>query len=219
MPCTPASVVVGHPRFFLGSDSAPHPRHLKECATACAGVFTSPYIVPYLATLFARRGCLDRLVPFMSEFGAAFYGVSAPTATVTLLRQPQLVQVSTRPGVAPAPGVGKRAQALTPVCGGAPPPAPARRGHPTHGHRRPLRMATTMLRPTATSFHSGRAGSCPAAWPDVRFCTRANPPNQADVAAMGAGGACTPHGSIHAHTHAPSRPRCRRWSSGRVLLR
>ncbi|KAK9729525.1 dihydroorotase [Basidiobolus ranarum] len=41
----------GHPRFFLGTDSAPHPKHLKECAQACAGVYTSSHVLPYVATI------------------------------------------------------------------------------------------------------------------------------------------------------------------------
>jgi dihydroorotase len=85
--------VAGHPRFFLGSDSAPHPRHLKECATSCAGVFTSPLILPYLATLFERRGCLARLPAFVGEYGARFYRLPLQQARVVLVRQPQIVPV------------------------------------------------------------------------------------------------------------------------------
>ena len=76
----------------MGSDSAPHPRHLKECATACAGVFTAPYLLPYLATLFERRGCLHRLADFVSTFGARFYGLPQQQRQVTLVRQPQVVK-------------------------------------------------------------------------------------------------------------------------------
>jgi len=65
----------GHPRFFLGSDSAPHSQDKKECACACAGVFTSRYLMQYLADTFERHGMLDRLGAFTSEFGAAFYDV------------------------------------------------------------------------------------------------------------------------------------------------
>lgn len=76
----------GHPRFFLGSDSAPHPRHLKECVTACAGVFTTPYILPYLATTLEKLGCLDRLRGFACENGPRFYQLQPQTATVKLTR-------------------------------------------------------------------------------------------------------------------------------------
>jgi len=64
-----------NPKFFLGSDSAPHPRHLKECQTACAGVFTSPFILPYLATIFEKLNCLVYLPQFISENGRKFYNL------------------------------------------------------------------------------------------------------------------------------------------------
>lgn len=83
-----AAVREGHPRFFLGSDSAPHPREAKECATACAGVFTSPWLLPYLADTFDRLGCLPRLPDFAGAFGARFYGLPPATGTVTLVRRP-----------------------------------------------------------------------------------------------------------------------------------
>ncbi|MDA0576655.1 MAG: dihydroorotase [Verrucomicrobia bacterium] len=80
-----------HPRFFLGSDSAPHPRAAKEAACACAGVYTSPLLLPYLADTLDRLGCLDRLPAFVSEFGRRFYGLPAQPETVRLVRQPQVV--------------------------------------------------------------------------------------------------------------------------------
>ncbi|RKP10079.1 dihydroorotase, homodimeric type [Thamnocephalis sphaerospora] len=67
----------GHPRFFLGSDSAPHTRNTKECAQACAGVYTTPALVPYLAALFDELNCLDKLQGFACDFGRRFYGVQA----------------------------------------------------------------------------------------------------------------------------------------------
>lgn len=81
----------GHPRFFLGSDSAPHPRTSKECAEACAGVFTGPLLLPYLADTLDRLGCLDRLRDFVSSFGRRFYALEETTARVTLVREPQTV--------------------------------------------------------------------------------------------------------------------------------
>ncbi|KAI9014385.1 dihydroorotase, homodimeric type [Phycomyces nitens] len=69
-------VAQGHPRFFLGSDSAPHPSHTKETAHACAGVFTTPLILPYLAKIFEDIGCLDKLEGFACQFGKQFYGLS-----------------------------------------------------------------------------------------------------------------------------------------------
>ncbi|KAI7883420.1 dihydroorotase, homodimeric type [Lichtheimia hyalospora FSU 10163] len=66
----------GHPRFFLGTDSAPHPAHAKENARACAGVFTTPLVLPYLAKIFEEIGCLDKLENFACHFGSQFYGLS-----------------------------------------------------------------------------------------------------------------------------------------------
>lgn len=70
-----AAVKAGLPRLFLGTDSAPHAQETKEAACGCAGCFTAPQALPILATLFEREGVLDRLQPFTSEFGAAFYGL------------------------------------------------------------------------------------------------------------------------------------------------
>ncbi len=81
------TICEGHPRFFLGSDSAPHPRSAKEAACGCAGVFTSPLLLPYLADCFERLGCLDHLAEFTSSFGRAFHGLSALEGSVTLERQ------------------------------------------------------------------------------------------------------------------------------------
>ena len=81
------AVKTGHPRFFLGSDSAPHERGMKETACGCAGVFTSPWLMPYLADCLDRLGALDRMESFASRFGAAFYGRPIVDGTVTLERQ------------------------------------------------------------------------------------------------------------------------------------
>ncbi|EGF80916.1 hypothetical protein BATDEDRAFT_87985 [Batrachochytrium dendrobatidis JAM81] len=80
----------GHPRFFLGTDSAPHPRHTKEnTATAAAGVFVTPFVMPYLATILDSFGALDRLEGFACQFGRAFYGIpnkDASTKQATLVK-------------------------------------------------------------------------------------------------------------------------------------
>ncbi|KAJ3298443.1 hypothetical protein HK104_010703 [Borealophlyctis nickersoniae] len=70
-----AVIKEGHPRFFLGTDSAPHPRHLKENAASCAGVFTGPYVLQYLASILDLFGALDQLRPFACENGRRFYGL------------------------------------------------------------------------------------------------------------------------------------------------
>lgn len=82
-----AVVQSGHPRFFLGSDSAPHPRNAKECASACAGVFTGPLLLSYLADTFEGLQCLDRLADFTSTFGARFYGLTPSAETIRLVRR------------------------------------------------------------------------------------------------------------------------------------
>ncbi|MDE0838825.1 MAG: dihydroorotase [Kiritimatiellae bacterium] len=83
-----AAVSSGSPKFFLGSDSAPHPRDAKECAVGCAGVFTSPLMLPYLADCFERIGCLEKLAAFVSENGRRFYDVLESRDCVTLERRP-----------------------------------------------------------------------------------------------------------------------------------
>ncbi|KAL8450755.1 hypothetical protein Emed_002393 [Eimeria media] len=63
----------GHPQFFLGSDSAPHPRSKKDAEPPAAGVFTQSFLLAYLADIFSRAGCLDKLRGFVCEHAAAFF--------------------------------------------------------------------------------------------------------------------------------------------------
>ncbi|KAI9596659.1 Dihydroorotase [Syncephalis fuscata] len=77
-------VAEGHPRFFLGSDSAPHSRETKECAHACAGVFTSSALVPYVASVFEEIGALDKLKGFVCDFGRQFYRIPQPQSDETI---------------------------------------------------------------------------------------------------------------------------------------
>ncbi|RZU99002.1 dihydroorotase [Spiribacter vilamensis] len=81
----------GHPRFFLGTDSAPHPRHAKENACGCAGIFTAPLAIELYAEAFDKAGALDRLAGFASHFGADFYGLPRNTDTITLERRPRVL--------------------------------------------------------------------------------------------------------------------------------
>ncbi len=76
------------PRFFLGTDSAPHPRPAKERRGAAAGIFTAHAALELYAEAFDRVGALDRLGAFASQRGAAFYGVEPSSETVTLVRDP-----------------------------------------------------------------------------------------------------------------------------------
>jgi dihydroorotase len=64
------------PRFFLGTDSAPHPDAAKEAACGCAGVFSAPVALSCLAQVFEEEGALDRLESFAALNGAAFYGLA-----------------------------------------------------------------------------------------------------------------------------------------------
>ena len=78
----------GSPRFFLGTDSAPHAAPLKEHAAACAGCYTALSALELYAEAFEAAGALDRLEGFASLHGPAFYGLPVNTGTVTLRREP-----------------------------------------------------------------------------------------------------------------------------------
>jgi dihydroorotase len=77
----------GDPRFFLGTDSAPHPRRDKEAACGCAGCFTAPAAMPLYAQAFEQAGALHRLEGFASHHGADFYGLPRNSGTLTLVRR------------------------------------------------------------------------------------------------------------------------------------
>jgi dihydroorotase len=77
----------GNRRFFLGTDSAPHPAHLKEHATGCAGCYTAHAALEMYAEVFDQVGALGRLEAFASFNGADFYGLPRNTGTVTLERR------------------------------------------------------------------------------------------------------------------------------------
>jgi len=82
------AVFAGHPRLIFGSDSAPHPRHKKECCGCAAGVFSAPTALPMLAQLFEEAEQLERLADFVSTNGARFYRIAPPQKTVELRRAP-----------------------------------------------------------------------------------------------------------------------------------
>ncbi|WP_295377392.1 dihydroorotase [uncultured Pseudacidovorax sp.] len=77
----------GSPRFFLGTDSAPHPAHLKEHATGCAGCYTALSAIELYAEAFDNAGALDKLEGFASFHGPDFYGMPRNTDTITLRRE------------------------------------------------------------------------------------------------------------------------------------
>ncbi|HRY16807.1 MAG TPA: dihydroorotase [Candidatus Competibacteraceae bacterium] len=77
----------GNPKFFLGTDSAPHPRQGKEAACGCAGCYTAHTALELYAEVFEAAGALDRLEAFASFHGADFYGLPHNAETITLQRQ------------------------------------------------------------------------------------------------------------------------------------
>ena len=80
------TVTTGDPKFFLGTDSAPHARHAKESACGCAGIFSAPAALESYAETFEELGCLDKLEGFASEHGPRFYGLPLNAGTLTLER-------------------------------------------------------------------------------------------------------------------------------------
>ena len=82
-----AAATSGNPRFFLGTDSAPHARHAKESDCGCAGCYTALHAMELYATAFDRAGALDRLEGFASHFGAQFYRLPRNSGTLTLARE------------------------------------------------------------------------------------------------------------------------------------
>lgn len=81
-----AAAVSGDPKFFLGTDSAPHSRAAKESACGCAGLFNAPFALESYATVFDEEDALDRLEAFASEYGPRFYGLPVNEDFVTLER-------------------------------------------------------------------------------------------------------------------------------------
>lgn len=81
------AAISGNPRFFLGTDSAPHPKGLKEHACGCAGCYTALHALELYAEAFDAAGALDKLEGFASFFGADFYGLARNVGTVTLRRE------------------------------------------------------------------------------------------------------------------------------------
>lgn len=82
-----AAATSGSPKFFLGTDSAPHPVQLKEHASGCAGCYTAHAAMELYAQAFDSAGALDKLEAFASFHGADFYGLPRNTGTVTLKRE------------------------------------------------------------------------------------------------------------------------------------
>jgi dihydroorotase len=81
----------GSPKYFLGTDSAPHEKGTKEAACGCAGVYTSHAAMEFYAMAFESVGALDRLEGFTSHYGAKFYGLPLNEGYVKLIKNPQKI--------------------------------------------------------------------------------------------------------------------------------
>ncbi|MDB5668062.1 MAG: dihydroorotase [Alphaproteobacteria bacterium] len=81
----------GSPKFFLGTDSAPHALEAKQSGCGCAGIFNAPYALESYATVFEEEGALDRLEAFAAENGPIFYGLPLNEERVTLVREEQKI--------------------------------------------------------------------------------------------------------------------------------
>jgi dihydroorotase len=89
-----AAAISGNPKFFLGTDSAPHAKGTKEAACGCAGCYTAYAALELYAEAFEQAGALDRLEAFASFFGADWYGLPRNRNTVTLVREAWTVPAS-----------------------------------------------------------------------------------------------------------------------------
>ena len=81
------AVKTGSPKFFLGTDSAPHEKHRKESACGCAGCYSAWSAIELYAEIFDSLGILDKLENFASHFGADFYGLPRNSGTITLTKE------------------------------------------------------------------------------------------------------------------------------------
>ena len=86
-----AAATSGHPRFFLGTDSAPHAKHDKESACGCAGIYSAHNAIELYAEVFDDAACLEKLEAFSSHYGAGFYGLPRNSKTITLEKKDWVV--------------------------------------------------------------------------------------------------------------------------------
>ena len=80
-----------HPKLMFGSDSAPHPKHKKECCGCAAGVFTSPIALQVLVELFEKHNCLDNLNDFVSLTAQKIYELTPKKKTIKFIKKDFLV--------------------------------------------------------------------------------------------------------------------------------
>ncbi len=84
----------GNPKFFLGTDSAPHATSAKENTCGCAGCYSMPYAIEYYAEAFDSVGKIDKLDDFAGRFGAEFYEVPVNEQSIELIKKPQVIKQS-----------------------------------------------------------------------------------------------------------------------------
>ncbi len=96
-----AAATSGNPKFFLGTDSAPHVTTAKETACGCAGIYTAHAAIELYAEAFEGAGALDKLEAFSSHFGPDFYGLPRNTDRITLVRESHAVSARHHGGVTP----------------------------------------------------------------------------------------------------------------------
>ena len=89
-----AAAISGSPKFFLGTDSAPHAQSTKEAACGCAGCYTANAGIEFYAEAFDAAGALDKLEGFASFHGPDFYGLPRNAGSITLKREAQAVPAS-----------------------------------------------------------------------------------------------------------------------------
>jgi dihydroorotase len=90
----------GNPKFFLGTDSAPHLRGKKECPCGAAGVYSAPVAIPLLVQIFEEANALDKLADYVAGFGADFYGIPRTSRELVLERSEWFVPMEVH-GVVP----------------------------------------------------------------------------------------------------------------------
>ena len=86
-----AAATSGNPKFFLGTDSAPHTIAQKESKCGCAGIYSAPYALPFYAEVFEHENKLDQLEKFASHHGADFYGLPRNQDTIRLIQKSQSI--------------------------------------------------------------------------------------------------------------------------------
>jgi dihydroorotase len=96
-----ASATSGNPKFFLGTDSAPHATAAKESACGCAGIYTAHAAIELYAEAFDSAGALDKLEAFASHYGPDFYGLPRNTDTITLVKESHTLPAGHAGGITP----------------------------------------------------------------------------------------------------------------------